>query len=98
MGITGNIGVDEEQFTAAVNKAAKKATAIKAVTTPDIEKTTLKVFQGLKTGVERMNKTAKATQNICATDTRNMKAIATKIVEEDKAMANILKENTVRFQ
>jgi hypothetical protein len=93
----GKISIDEDGFNSAVSKAASGAEAIKTITKPTITKTTLTPFLGLQDTAEAINGIIQSTKEICAADTKKMKATATKIIEEDKAMAGKFKENTARF-
>jgi len=94
----GKIGIDQERFKGAVTKAENAVSRIEKVPSPNITKNNLSRFTSFHNLVEKAGTTLEAFKGVSSADTGKMKAVADKIVDEDAKMANVIKQNTARFE
>ncbi|WP_242227418.1 TIGR04197 family type VII secretion effector [Bacillus cereus group sp. BfR-BA-01315] len=94
----GKIGIDQERFKGAVTKAENAVSRIEKVPSPNITKNNLSRFTSFHNLVEKAGTTLEAFKGVSSADTGKMKAVADKIVDEDAKMANVMKQNTARFE
>lgn len=94
----GKIGIDQERFKGAVTKAESKVRGIDKVPSPNITKNNLSRFTSFQNLVEKVGTTLEKFKEVSAADTGKMKDVADKIADEDAKMANVIRQNTARFE
>lgn len=94
----GKIGIDKKRFIGAVTKAETAVSGIGKVSSLKINKNNLSRLTNFQNLVEKVGTTLDKFKEVSSADTGKMKNVANKIADEDVKMANVIKQNTVRFK
>ncbi|WP_255256262.1 TIGR04197 family type VII secretion effector [Bacillus sp. IT-79MI2] len=81
-----------------MTKAESEVHEIKKVPSPKITKNNLSRFTNFQNLVEKVGTTLEKFKEVSSADTGKMKDVANKIADEDAQMANVIKQNTERFE